>query len=119
MYQKIAKEILYDIRKKAEQGILQGEEFHTRLVEEIRQLPLPFLENPIIKGILNEQIKQIPELYNTLLRINYVLSEIVVNLLSEHSERFIKNLIELLDYRIHWDEFPTSYKPSGIHNPRL
>ncbi|MCX7810692.1 MAG: malonate decarboxylase subunit alpha [Leptospiraceae bacterium] len=119
MYQKIAKEILYDIRKKAEQGILQGEEFHTRLVEEIRQLPLPFLENPIIKGILNEQIKQIPELYNTLLRINYVLSEIVVNLLSENSERFIKNLIELLDYRIHWDEFPTSYKPSGIHNPKI
>ncbi|GIX41477.1 MAG: hypothetical protein KatS3mg129_1210 [Leptospiraceae bacterium] len=119
MYQQIAKNILYDLRQKAEQGILQGEEFHLKVIEDLNQLPLPFIDNPFIKALLNEQIKKVPELYNTLLRLNYILTEIIINLLSENSERFIKNLIELLDYRIHWDEFPTDYKPEGITNPKI
>ncbi len=119
MYKEIIKNILLDIRKKAEQGILQGEEYHTQILEQVAKLPLPFIDNPFLKAILNEQLKNIPELYNALLRINYTLTEIIVNLLSENSDRFIKNLIELLDYRIHWDEFPTTYKPEDVFNPKF
>lgn len=119
MYQQIVKNLLYEIRKKAEQSILQGEEFHIKLIEDLNQMPLPFIDNPFLKAFLNEQIKKVPDIYNALLRINYVLTEIIVNLLSENSERFIKNLVELLDYRIHWDEFPTDYKPEGIINPKF
>ncbi len=119
MYKTLIKNFLYDLRKQVESGILQGEEFHIKLIEDLKQFPLPFIQNGFLKEILNQQLTKLPEIYNAFLRLNYVLSEVIVNLLSEHSTIFIKNLSELLDYRIHWDEFPTDYKPMNITNPKI
>lgn len=118
MFHQIVKEILQDLRKKVELGLLYSEEVHKNLIDELSNNIEFFLKNEFVKKIIQDQAKSIPEIYNLLLRINYVLSEILIHLSSQKSDIFIRNLIELLNYRLHWDEFPTHYKPD-LKNPKF
>lgn len=118
MYHQIIKQLLQELRKKIEIGLLYGEEVHTNLIEELSIKIELYLKNEFLKKMIQDQAKNIPEIYNLLLRINYILSEILINLSSNKSDIFLRNLIELLDYRLHWDEFPTNYKPDA-KNPKF
>ncbi len=107
------KNFLKNIRSKVEMFLLQLEEGSFQTFDDLKKYIHTVLPDLFLFNLLDSQQKQISEFFNLLYRINLITSEMILNLISKNSERFVKNLIDLLDYRIHWDEFPIDYKPDN------